>query len=156
MKFTDFITKTAIIENLISTDKKATLEEMVKVLKGAYNLKNIKTDMIMNALLKREKIGSTGIGNGVAVPHAKIDELTNVIAAFGRSQAGIDFNAIDGAPVHLVFLILAPTNQADQNIQALQRVSQAIRLPTFGKFLRDAKKANDIFEIFKDTDEKLK
>jgi len=87
VKFTDFITKQAIIAELSTADKKEALEEIVKVLRDVYSLKTVKNDAIISALLKRERIGSTGIGNGVAVPHTKLDGLKDVVAIFARSSS---------------------------------------------------------------------
>lgn len=156
MKFSDFLTRSAIIKEIGSTDKKSTIKELVEIIKSAYSLRGFKTDNIVDALMKREKLGSTGIGNGVAVPHAKLEGLKNVVASFGRSQAGIDFNAVDGSPVHLIFLILAPADKPEANLQALQRVSQAIKQTNFCKFLKEAKDTKDILDLFKEADEALK
>jgi nitrogen PTS system EIIA component len=152
MKLSGFIIKTTIIKNLKATDKKGALEELVNAIKKAYRLPTLKTNATMDELLKREKIGSTGIGNGIGVPHAKIKNLTNVLGAFGRSDTGIDFDALDGEPVHLIFLILAPTDQPESNLQALQRVSQAIKQPNFCRFLKEAREEKSIIELFREVD----
>ncbi|MCK4909767.1 MAG: PTS sugar transporter subunit IIA [Planctomycetes bacterium] len=156
MKFSDFIIRGTVIKELKNNDKKDVIQEMVETIKSVYKLTTPKTAEIVEALMKREKIGSTGIGHGVAVPHAKIPGLKTVLGAFGRSRDGIDFNAIDGAPVNLVFTILAPPDRAEANLQALQRVSQSIRQANFCKFLKEAKDIKEIVEIFKESDENIK
>lgn len=155
MKLTDFIIKSAIIKNLKAKSKKGALEELAETTKKVYRLTNFKINEIVDLLLKREKIGSTGIGNGIAVPHAKANGLSSIIGTFGRCETGIDFNALDGAPVHLIFLILAPPDQPEANLQALQRVSQAIKQSNFCKFLKDASEVKDIMELFREVDAAL-
>ena len=156
MKFSDFIIKSAVIKELKAGDKKGVVKELVETIKSAYNPEGFKINEVVDLLMRREKIGSTGIGNGVAVPHAKMDGLKSVLGALGRSSRGIDFNAIDGETVHLIFLILAPSNNAEANLQALQRVSQAIKRANFCKFLKEAKDTKEIMELFTEIDEALK
>lgn len=152
MKLSDFIIKSAIIKNLKARNKKGVLEELVETVKKVYRPRNFKVGETVDSLLKREKIGSTGIGNGIAVPHTKVNSFSAVVGAFGKSDVGLDFNALDGAPVHLIFLILAPPDQPEVNLQVLQRVSQAIKQPNFCKFLRRASETKDIMELFREVD----
>lgn len=152
MKFSDFIPTSAIIMDLKATEKKETIKEMVEKVKDVFNINEISTTEIIDALMKREKIGSTGIGSGIAVPHAKLDGLKGVVGVFGRSTHGVEFDAVDGAPVHLIFLELAPTDQPEQHLQALQHISRAIKRPNFAKFLRNAKDLKTIVETFKEVD----
>ncbi|MEK7449883.1 MAG: PTS sugar transporter subunit IIA [Planctomycetota bacterium] len=156
MKFADFIHKTAIIKNLKSKDKKEGIKEMVECIKNAYKLTSPKITDIVESLMKRETVGSTGIGGGVAVPHAKIPGLKNIIGSFGRSAAGINFNAIDGGPVHLVFVILAPPEQESDYLQALRRVSQSIQQANFCRFLTESKDIKSIIDIFNEYDETVR
>jgi len=155
MKLTDFISKSAIIKELKSKDKKGAMSEIIETMKGAYKVEKLKTSEILDSLIKREKIGSTGIGNSISVPHVKIDGIKTVVGAFGRSATGIDFNAIDGEPVHLIFLILASTDDPDSNLQALRRIAQVAKQPNFCKFLREAKDASEIMGLFRELDEVL-
>lgn len=156
MKFTDFITKSTIVRELKSVDKKGAIQEMVESARSAYKSEGIKIKETVDELMKREKIGTTGIGGGIAVPHAKLDGIKSVLGVFGRSARGVDFAAIDGASVSLIFLLLTPKNNPDANLQALQRVSQATKLPNFAKFLKSAKDAKDIMSLFQEFDEVLK
>ena len=89
----------------------------------------------------------------MGVPHAKLDGIKNVIGAFGRSSAGLDFNAVDGEKVHLVFLILSPPSKSEEYLQALQKVMMAIKRQNFLKFLKAAKSAKEIEEIFREVEE---
>lgn len=155
MKLTDFINKSAVIKELESTDKKSAITEMVETMRSVYKAEKLKVNELVDLLMKREKIGSTGIGNSIAVPHVKVDGIKSVIGAFGRSSAGIEFNAIDGEPVNLIFLILASTDAQDANLQALRRIAQVAKQPNFCKFLKEAKDVSEIYGLFKEFDEVL-
>jgi len=155
MKLCNFIIKSSIIKNLKSTDKKGAIVELVEATKNAHKSEKIKSAEVVDLLMKREKIGSTGIGNMIAVPHVKIEGIKSVIGAFGRSINGIDFNSIDGELVHVIFLILAPVDAPESNLQALRRISQATRQPNFCKFLIEAKDVGEIYSLFKEFDEVL-
>lgn len=155
MKLCDFISKSSMVKDLKSTDKKSAIIELVETAKNAHKSEKIKAAEVIDQLIKREKIGSTGIGNMIAVPHVKIEGIKSVIGAFGRSVKGIDFNSIDGEPVHIIFLILAPMDDPESNLQALRRISQATRQPNFCKFLMEAKDAGEIYSLFKEFDEVL-
>ncbi|MHC4608359.1 MAG: PTS sugar transporter subunit IIA [Planctomycetota bacterium] len=156
MKLMDFITRKAIVPNLKAKDKRGVVQELVQKLKKAAEGEKINVNEVVKTILEREKLGSTGLGGGVAVPHAKLDTLKNVRGAFGRCPAGVDFNAVDGEPVTLVFLILSPSSKRDAYLQALQKTMQAIRKPNFCKFLRAAKNVKDMEDIFKEVEEVAK
>lgn len=155
MKLTDFIGKSTIIKELTSKDKKGAISEIIETIKNVHKSEKIKANEILDLLIKREKIGSTGIGNNIAVPHVKIEGVKSVIGAFGRSSVGINFNAIDGEPVHLIFLIIAPIDDMESNLQALRRIAQVAKQLNFCKFLKEAKDVSEIFGIFKELDEVL-
>ena len=153
MKITEFISKRAIVHNIKAKDKKGALTELVQVMRKAYEGEKFSVTDIVEGVLKREKLGSTGLGGGVAVPHAKLEGIKGLIGAFGRSVNGLDFNAIDGEAVHLVFLILSPPAKNDSYLQALQRVMTGIKQPNVTRFLLSAKSAKDIEEIFREIEE---
>ncbi len=153
MKLTDFITKKAIVVNLKAKDKKGALTELVQLMRKVHEGEKFPAADIVEGVLQREKLGSTGLGGGVAVPHAKLEGVRNVIGAFGRSARGVDFSAVDGEPVHLVFLILAPPAKNDAYLQALQKVMLAIKKPNVVRFLLGAKTAKDVEEIFREVEE---
>lgn len=153
MKITEFISKKAIVHNLKARDKKGALTEMVQVMRKAYEGEKFSVADIVDGVLQREKLGSTGLGGGVAVPHAKLDGIKGVIGAFGRSLKGLDFSAIDGEAVHLVFLILSPPAKNEAYLQALQKVMTGIKQPNAIKFLMSAKSARDIEDIFREIEE---
>ncbi|MFA5794657.1 MAG: PTS sugar transporter subunit IIA [Candidatus Brocadiia bacterium] len=156
MKFSELISKSAIVKELKASDKKEAIKEIVEVMKNSYKAENLKVSNILDKLMKRERIGSTGIGSGVAVPHAKIEGLQAVLGALGRSSAGIDYDAVDGAPVQLIFVLLTPKNNAELNLQTLQLVARATKQPNFCKFLKEAKDGKEIISILTEFDEVLK
>ncbi len=153
MKLTDFIPRKAIVPHLKSKDKKGVVQELVQAARKGHEGEKFVVAEIVDAILQREKMGSTGVGGGVGIPHAKLEGIRNVIGAFGRTSTGIDFSAVDGEQVHVVFLILSPPSKNDAYLQALQKVMGAIKRPHFLKFLRSAKNPKDIEEIFREVEE---
>jgi len=153
VKLTEIISKKAIIPVLKATDKKGAIQELVQAARKAYEGEKFVVTSIVDAIVQREKIGSTGIGGGVGVPHAKLEGIKNVIGAFGRSAVPLDFNAVDGQPVSLIFLIIAPPSKNEQYLKALQKVMSAIKKPNVVRFLKGAKTGRDIEEIFREVEE---
>ncbi|HZE96780.1 MAG TPA: PTS sugar transporter subunit IIA [Planctomycetota bacterium] len=153
MKLTDFISKKAIIPVLKAVDKKGCIQELVQAARKAFEGERFVVADIVDGIVQREKIGSTGIGGGVGVPHVKLEGIKNVIGAFGRVAMPIDFNAVDGAPVDLMFLILSPPSKGEAYLKALQKIMTAIKKPNFVKFLRGAKTTREIEEIFREVEE---
>jgi len=153
VKLTDFIPKKAILHSLKATDKRGAIQELVQAAKkGGEGEKFVVTE-IVDAIVAREKMGTTGVGGGVGIPHAKLIGVKGVLGAFGRSEYGIDFNAVDRDRVHLVFLILSPPTKAEAYQKALQTVLHALRRPNFCKFLKNAKTVKAIDEIFREVEE---
>jgi PTS system fructose-specific IIA component/PTS system nitrogen regulatory IIA component len=105
--------------------------------------------------MSREELGSTGIGKGVAVPHAKHECVQGLVVAFGRSQKGIEFSALDGQPVHLVFLLLSSKDVSGQHLEALARVARLVRDDRFCRFLREAKSRKELADILLEADAHL-
>jgi mannitol/fructose-specific phosphotransferase system IIA component (Ntr-type) len=153
MKLADLFSKAAIADSLEARDKKGALKELVEVLKASRKPAPFKGPEVLEALLKREGIGSTGMGSGVAVPHAKLDGVPSLMGAFGRHKAGLDYGAVDGEKVHLVFLIVSPPSEANAHLDALKRISAAVRQANVAKFLKAAKSSKEIHEIFREIDE---
>lgn len=154
MKLVDFMSRKAIITELKSSGKRSVISELVQVLKKTHSLEKFQVQETTDRIMEREtKIGSTGLGGGVAVPHAKLPGVKSVFGAFGRSTRGISFNAIDGEPVHLVFLILSPAEGSDVHLKALQKVMTAIKRGNTCRFLKAAKTAKEIEDIFKEAEE---
>jgi PTS system nitrogen regulatory IIA component len=153
VKLTEFISKKAIIPVLKAGDKKGAIQELVQAARKAYEGEKFVVTDIVEAIVEREKIGSTGIGGGVGVPHAKLDGIKNVIGAFGRAPTPFDFNAVDGQPVGIIFLIISPPSKNEAYLKALQKVMSALKRPNFVKFLKGAKTVRDIEEIFREVEE---
>jgi PTS system fructose-specific IIA component/PTS system nitrogen regulatory IIA component len=105
--------------------------------------------------MSREDLGSTGIGKGVAVPHAKHESIQGLVASFGRSHKGIEFSALDGQPVHLVFLLLSSKDVSGQHLEALARVARLVRDDRFCRFLRDAGSQKDMADLLQEADAQL-
>ena len=134
--------------NLLAKTKIEALTELVNAIaKGGIKLKS---SSIIEILQQRENLGSTGIGDGVAIPHGKIPELDDLIVAFGRSMEGVPYDSIDGKPVHLFFLLLAPENSAGQHLKVLAKISKMLKVANFRKMLLKAKSQSDLFKIIID------
>ena len=153
MKFSELINKNYIIPEFKGSTKKQVLEELVEAL--ASNNVEIDKVVLLNALLEREKLGSTGIGDGVAIPHGKLNGLDNIILLFGKSGQGVDFDAIDRKPVCLVFLLVAPADSAGLHLKALARLSRMLREKDFKNSLLMASDAETLLKIIIDKDENL-
>ena len=145
----------AIIDSLESIDKQPVLKEMVQVLIDTGRIDEGALPGIVKALMGREDLGSTGIGKGVAVPHAKHESVEGLVAAFGRSKKGVEFAALDGQPVQLVFLILSSKENSGQHLGALARVARLVRDDRFCRFLREAGDAKELTELFAEADAQI-
>lgn len=127
MRIKDFVSKESIELDLKKTDKKEHLDEMVGLLVSAGVVKENATDKIIQELMKREEMGSTGIGGGIAIPHIKTDKVNKVAGAIGISKKGIDFDALDGNPVYVSFLLLTPTGAPNEHLKALSEISSFLK-----------------------------
>lgn len=152
MKLLDFLQKDAIAPTLVATDKAGVLAELAQVLVATGKVAS--APAAVQVLQEREKLGSTGIGEGIAIPHGKIKELDQVVAVFGRSTGGVEFDSMDGAPVHLFFLLMAPENSASTHLKALARISRLLKDRSFREELLQAASRDDLFEIIAREDEK--
>jgi PTS system nitrogen regulatory IIA component len=151
MKILDILGKDAIIDELSSQDKKGVLEELVSVLVKNNRLKD--NERALQVLLERERLGSTGIGDGIAIPHGKLEGIGGIICSFGRSREGINFQSIDDKPAHLFFLLLAPEDSAGEHLKALARLSRLLKDTRFRKRLMDANSKEEIYSIIAEEDE---
>lgn len=152
MKITDILKKEHIIDNLVSTDKASTLEELSSFLKNKGLVSNKET--LLNALMGRELLGSTGIGENVAIPHAKISEIDQIITMFGRSIEGIEFDSLDKKPVHFIYLVVAPMNSSGQHLKVLARISRLLKNKPLRESIISATETNQIYSIIADEDSK--
>ncbi|MFH1023571.1 MAG: PTS sugar transporter subunit IIA [Planctomycetota bacterium] len=154
MKFRDFIIDDAVVMNLQSVERDDAIAEMVEGLKKSGKVGDEHANEIVKALLKRERLGSTGIGKGVAVPHAKHGNVRGLMGAFGKSEKGIEFNALDGEKVYCVFMLLSHADASGPHLQALAYISNLLRDDRFCRFLRDAKTKSDILDLFTEADQR--
>jgi nitrogen PTS system EIIA component len=151
LKILDFLNPNAVTIDLTATTKKGVLEELVDLLAKDGKVKDAKATV--DVLLEREKLGSTGIGQGIAIPHAKSDQANEVVAAFGLSRRGVPFDSLDGEPVYIVFILVAPPNAAALHLKALARISRLLKDKFFRQALRDVKDPAEILRIIKDEDQ---
>ncbi len=153
MKITDLLTLTCIIPDLAATDKRAALEELAAPLVPGNE--GLELDTVVEVLLERESLGSTGIGDNVAIPHGKLAALSGLKLAFGRSLKGVDFQSMDGKPSHLFFLLLAPINSAGLHLKALAKISRMLMNPSFRESLMQASQQQEILKLLVEQDEEL-
>jgi PTS system nitrogen regulatory IIA component len=151
LKVLDFLNPAAIVVDLQATTKRGVLEELVDLLAKSGKVKD--TRATVEILLEREKLGSTGIGQGIAIPHAKTEQTEQVTAAFGLSRRGVPFDSLDGEPVYIFFLLVAPPNAAGLHLKALARISRLLKDKYFRQSLRDVKDAADVLKIIRDEDQ---
>ena len=154
MKITDFMSKKAIITDIKSTKKEDVIRELVDSLINGAEIEKRNKNKLIEALMARESLGSTAIGQGVAIPHAKCDCVDKLVAAFGLSHKGVDFDSLDGEPAYIFFLLVAPQDSAGPHLKALARISRLLK----DKYFRDSLKActdeKAIIKIITQEDEK--
>ncbi|HEY3278804.1 MAG TPA: PTS sugar transporter subunit IIA [Syntrophorhabdaceae bacterium] len=133
MTIEEVLHEQCVLSDLTGTSKKEIITELVKALGDAHLVQD--TEKAVAVVLEREKLGSTGIGDGVAIPHGKLKGIDTIRCVFGRSKAGVDFDAIDHKPVHIFFLLIAPEDSASLHLKMLSRISIVLRDPSFRKSL---------------------
>jgi PTS system nitrogen regulatory IIA component len=153
VKITDFLTVQTIIPALASREKNAALEEMANWLVSYHRHLNKQT--VLTVLLEREKISTTAIGEGVAIPHGKLPGVERVLGVFARSPEGVDFASLDGGPTHLFFVLIAPENAAADHLKALARISRLLKDEAFRRRLMEGQTSRELFNIIAEEDEKF-
>ena len=145
MNLSDFMHKDLILIDLLSDTKEDIIEELIcSIIKTGFTDSE---EPLYKAILDREALGSTAIGKGVAIPHAETTSVKEKIIVFGRSKKGIDFNAIDGKPVHLFFMIISPHREISPHLKILARIFRFLKDKTFRDALMNAKSPEDIIEL---------
>ena len=152
MKITDFLSRETIVPALASRDKNAALEEMAEYLGSTHHLDKNK---VLKVLLERERISTTAIGEGVAIPHGKLNGVERVVGVFARSPGGIDFASLDGAPTHLFFVLVAPENAAADHLKALARISRLLKDEAFRRRLMAGQSSQELYTTILEEDEKF-
>lgn len=145
MKISEFLNKNAIKIGLQATEKEEALKELVDVLANVKDIGDKKA--IVKALIERENLGSTGIGQGIAIPHGKTDKVQELIAVLGISHKGVNFEALDGELVYIFFLLVAPKETAGPHLKALAQISRLLRDNYFCELLRRCKTPEELFEL---------
>ena len=151
MKLSQLIDEDCILPELKAKDKKGVLEELVEAL--VTREPSINKKALVKVLLEREQLGSTGIGDGVAIPHGKFPGITHPIISFGRSRKGLDFESMDGEPVFLFFLLVAPENSASIHLKALAKIAKILKNSAFRKVLMEAPSKKELYRTIIQNDE---
>lgn len=153
MKLADFVVRDAVLSDLTATSKEEAIREIISSLTKSGHLKNEESESVIGAIMKREELGSTGIGNGVAVPHTKHPSVSRMIGTVVVSKKGLDFSSIDREPVDIIFLLISPPDRPGDHLRALENISRHLRVETFCRFLRQAKSPADIIEVLEEADQ---
>ncbi len=151
MKILDILSIDSIVPELKGRTKKQVLDELIEAVR--QNKPQVDRDKLMKVLLERERLGSTGIGDGIAIPHGKLKDIDELVLSFGRSTEGIDFESMDGKPVHLFFLLVAPETCSGIHLRALARIARLLKNSTVRKRLGKVDNREDIFSIIQQEDE---
>ena len=152
MKLCDFVVPDAIIPDLKIESKEGVIRAMVESLKEAGSIPADDAEGITQAILKREELGSTGIGNGVAVPHTKHSSVDQLTATIALAKDGVDFASLDGEAVYILFLLVSPPDRPGDHLRGLENISRHLRNPNFCNFLRQANSQEDVMELLQEAD----
>jgi PTS system nitrogen regulatory IIA component len=153
MRMTDFVVREAIVPELTATTKEGVIREMVGSLTSTGALKAAETEDIVRAILKRELLGSTGIGRGVAIPHTKHSSVDRLVGTVALSRPGVSFESLDGEPVHVFVLLISPQDRPGDHLRALENVSRSLRDDGFVRSLRHAATREGIWDLLGELDQ---
>ena len=152
MKFVDFVSRDAVRTSIDVDDKEQVIRSMATALLEAGKIAEDQRESIVEAILKREELGSTGIGRGVAVPHTKHPSVGELVGTVAISEAGVDFDSLDGEKVHLLFLLVSPPDRPGDHLRALENISRQLRDETFCRFLKQSKTPGDVWQLLEEAD----
>jgi PTS system nitrogen regulatory IIA component len=155
MKIVDFVRPELIVPELQARDKAEVIRELADHL--AVHVgggKSLDREQLAKVLMERERLASTAIGEGVAIPHGKLDAVGKLVACVGRAPQGVDFDSMDGRPTHLFFVLVAPENSTGVHLKALARISRLFKDPEFRTRLMQARGADELFKVISDEDAK--
>jgi PTS system nitrogen regulatory IIA component len=144
MKLSEMIKANNIIPDLKAKDKNGVLEELAGAISN--NESSIEKEALVKVLVERERLGTTGIGDGVAIPHGKLETIEHPIISFGRSKAGLDFDSMDGQPAYLFFLLVAPENSSGIHLQVLAKIAKILKNSTFRKQLMEGSTKEELYQ----------
>jgi PTS system nitrogen regulatory IIA component len=153
VKITDFLSVQTVVPSLASREKNAVLQELSEGLVAHY--RNLDQQKVLDVLRERERISTTAIGEGVAIPHGKLPNVDRVLGVFARSLEGVDFASLDGAPTHLFFVLIAPENAAADHLKALARISRLLKDEAFRRRLLAGKDSQELYTLIAEEDEKF-
>ena len=152
MKITDILPETLVIPTLNGKTKQEVLRELAEAMAAEHS--ELDAQRLDQVLWERERLGSTAIGDGIAIPHGKLSGLHTVLGAFARHASGVDFESLDGQPTKLFFLLVAPDDSVGQHLKALARVSRLLKDASFRAQLMAAQDRHDLYRLIKEEDEK--
>lgn len=150
-----FICVDAILADLKADTARGAVDELMQALVEAKAVSKTHQRTLVDAVMRRERKGTTGFGNGVAIPHAKHESVRGVVAAVGRSAGGVEFTALDSRPVHLLFLLLSNPERPEEHLKAMERVFRSIKNDNFRRFLGQAAGREEIVDLLREADEEL-
>jgi len=156
MSFADLLPDNFILYDLQATSRDEALKEILSAVESHKGIPEGKYEEILERLIEREELGSTGVGNGIAVPHTKYGGFVKPQLCIARSAKGVSFGALDGEPVHLFFMLLSPDKKPTDHLKALTFISTALRDEFFCKFLRNAASQEEMVDTIHEMDEKIK
>lgn len=153
VRLSEIIHEPSVIAELVATDRNGVIREMIQKLADQGAIPPETVEPMSRAAIARENQGTTGFGKGVAVPHVKNDRLANIVATVAHSSHGIDFAALDRAPVYTVFMVLSPVSAPDLHLSAMERIFTYLHRDNFRKFLRQADSAKTIMDLIREADD---
>lgn len=153
MKIVELLSTSVIAADLQAADKNSVLTELTDVIVNSQP--DLDREEVLRVLHERERLGSTGIGDGVAIPHGKLKNIDNLLLSFGRSKKGIDFDSMDGKPAHLFFLLLAPEESVGVHLKTLARISKLLKNTSVRNALQSGGDAEDLYRIIADEEDNL-
>jgi mannitol/fructose-specific phosphotransferase system IIA component (Ntr-type) len=156
MRMSDFVIREAILPRLTASSKEDVVRQMVEALRVSGHLKSGETESIIEAILKREQLGSTGIGRGVAIPHAKHESVERLLGSIAIAPEGVDFDSLDNEPVHIFILLMSPKDRPGEHLRALENVTRHLRDDSFCRFLKQAATREAIWDLLTQAEQAVK
>ena len=153
MNLTEYVVEPAIIPDLQASTKEDAIRAMVAGLREAGKFSAGDEENIVSAIMKREELGSTGIGRGIAVPHTKNPSVSELTATIAIASEGVDFDSLDNEPVHVLFLLISPPDQPRKHLRALETIAKRLRSDDFCNFLRQSTTSTEVMELLREVEE---
>jgi nitrogen PTS system EIIA component len=150
MRMSDFVVRDAIVPDLVAGSKDGVIREMVESLRSAGYFKGSEPEDIIKAILKREQLGSTGIGRGVAIPHTKHNSVDRLVGTVAVSKTGVAFDSVDGEPVHVLVMLVSPQDRPGDHLRALENVARSMRDDGLVRALRQATSRDAVWQLLTD------